>query len=192
MEPYRPVRGLPQPSTPRPPQPGGVCEESRPEADRISSPTPATASGRESRLDEGAAPTVILKNGARLDVRIALAEWRALVGLLEAQPQVFRAALEMARGHDQPPSVLRTLRRNWLTFRTGELRPPVRDLLLSSYRETPEGPVMTFPARLADEESRVAVEQDERRVAEVLRRLADHFLANDERDGSDRGGGRGR
>ena len=186
MEPNRPGQRQSQSNARRRLRAEEEFDDSRHEAGRNPS-SPHEASEARAQLQEDNTYKVSLTNGCTDDVRFALCEWGALTALLENDPKIFQAALELAHGRVQPPREMQLLRHALLTFHTGQLRPSIRNLLLASYRDTPEGPVMAFPFKLDNEEDRMAVEAAERRAAQNLRAFGAHLLG--ELRETERGGG---
>lgn len=103
-----------------------------------------------------------LKNGTRHDPGLAAATRDTLSQLGGRKPDLLRAAHALACGEGQSPAVLRELRRAVLATTDGDLRPVVRDVLLSGYRETSEGPIIADPFSPQTEAERQAVVASER------------------------------
>jgi hypothetical protein len=117
--------------------------------------------------------TVTLRNGATEDLTQAMATWDTLTQIKDNQPALFAAALALAQGQEPSPSMRRELRRGLLTLRNGVLRPAVKNVLLSSYEETPEGPVLVNPIKPTCDADRRAFEELEARSERNFRRFLD-------------------
>jgi hypothetical protein len=123
-----------------------------------------------------------LKNGAKVNARHALAERSRLERLLRNHPDHFGALMRLSKAQaagsnqfDQTTiqESVRFLKNNGDLLKDGQVRSIVRDVLISSYQETPDGPVMTQPFLLASkEDKRIAdrIEEDaDQRFQEWLR-----------------------
>jgi hypothetical protein len=110
---------------------------------------------------EGERPHVTLATGAVVDAREAAGVWRELSFLLTIHPDRFRSLLALAQ--DRPGEAdarhLDELWADWFLDRDRRtIRPAVRQVLLNSYQDTREGPVIA-PLRLHDEADRPVAEQ---------------------------------
>jgi hypothetical protein len=129
-----------------------------------------------------------LKNGARVDATLGRGGYLALRGLLAREPELFRSLLAVARSepvaiperHDARLRAARFLRPD------GTIVPSIRDVLLSAYRETPDGPALVNPFQFASEEE---VREEERADDAAWDRLR-RGLRNDDNPGT--GGPHGR
>ncbi len=109
-----------------------------------------------------------LKNGSRHNARHALAEWRNLERMLRHHPHHFNGLLALCR-HQEPtaagqPELLPAdsityLKTDGVLGKDSEVRPIVRDVLLSSYQITPDGPAMTLPFAFSSHEERLIFER---------------------------------
>jgi hypothetical protein len=109
---------------------------------------------REGRLEEEAERVFTLKNGKQMRGGEAIAALRGLQALLEQRPYLFRALLAIVQGRaEEAASEDIALLKDgcWLRADNGVLRDTIRDVLLSAYQETPEGPVLTNPFRFRDQ-----------------------------------------
>jgi hypothetical protein len=121
------------------------------------------ASGGDASLETGPEYQIKLKNGAMADLMLAKATWQTLMSVSDTHPALVVAVLELAQGKQQPPDMLRELRKALLTQPNGELRDVVRDVVLSAYQETTEGAVLVNPFLLDSEADRKAFEECEQR-----------------------------
>ena len=166
----------PSGTSPTNPRSGRVAqEEATTEAARDTRTTGPTASTSEVPLEQGPKYLVTLKNGVREDIRVVLATWDTLTSLQDTRPQLFAAARAMADGKDETSAVRREMRRYCLTDQNGALLPQVRDVLLSGYQNTKEGPVLVNPIRFDSEADRTAFEACRQLAARNLSR----FLAGE-------------
>ena len=129
--------------------------------------------GRQSKLEleSGGEYQISLKNGSRHDLRIAQAIWEALAPLITTHPDLFAAALNLANGIAPSPAMSRELRREFMTLENGELRAIIRDVLLSSYQETADGPILISPFKVESPADRQAFEECEKRAARNTTRM---------------------
>ena len=113
-----------------------------------------------------------LKNGEPEEARWALAERNILDRLLRIQPQVFDVLLRLCRG-DVPQTQdvtwhesLEILKKRRDVLDDGTVRPLVRNVMLSSYQMTPDGPVMTQPFALTNQQDKELADLIEHQVDE--------------------------
>lgn len=94
-----------------------------------------------------------LKNGSRIEARWGGFHFERLVNLLQHEPGHFQGLLALAREtpREVAPDTLRYLTEAGGFLREGVIEQGVKDVLLSSYRETVEGVVLVNPFRLADQ-----------------------------------------
>jgi hypothetical protein len=96
-------------------------------------------------------PKIRLKNGSEVDARGAYVIWRMLE-LEEPQSPQLQLLLAMARGNEStvstvPNTEFKTHHRVWF-LKDGALHPVAKQVLLSAYRDTPDGPVIVSPFQL--------------------------------------------
>lgn len=125
--------------------------------------------------DDHVPPQLRLKNGADVDARPAYVRWQLLHGIESRHPAHVRAFWELARGEDLaiPHDMLHEVRKryaNWFE-QSGNLNSLVRDVILSAYRETPDGPMLVNPFQLATQAETDLFAQIEREDDDFLRRL---------------------
>lgn len=106
-------------------------------------------------------PKFTLRNGDQVDAKRALAYSERFETMLELRPNKFRALLAIVqnRPEDASPEQVEMLKAEGLLNQDGSAPSDVRSIVLSSYRETREGPVFVNPVRLESEEDKRAVEQ---------------------------------
>jgi hypothetical protein len=97
-----------------------------------------------------------LKNGATVDIAFGLEAWDRLNRLLSTNPDLIAAAQAKLRGEEISPSMRQELREVFLTDPDGALLPYIRDIFISAYQETKDGPVFTNPFKLDTEADRQA------------------------------------
>ncbi len=105
----------------------------------------------EEHLTKGPKDKFKLKSGGEINVVGGHFAVLQLQALLDKSPEDFRTLLAIARGNPQDavPDSIERLKGGFLHPRTCEVHPPIlRDILLSSYQETPEGPVLVNPFQL--------------------------------------------
>lgn len=134
-------------------------------------------------------PILTLKNGAKVNGRHALAMRDLLEALLRHHPNEFATLLELCQSQpgSQPPplsqATIRCLQDHGSLDADGTLRPIIRDVMLSSYHATPDGPVLTQPFTLATiEEKRIADGLDD-----AADRRAKNWIENARKGRGDRG-----
>ena len=128
---------------------------------------------KEGLLTEGKDERVLrLKNGAQIEADWGNANYFALQGLLEQEPEAFHSLLEVARGGLRaiPEGHLSVLRNALLLRPDGTVTPGTRDVLLSAYRETPDGPALVNPFQFTSEEEVRREEQAEKNELDRVRR----------------------
>ena len=109
----------------------------------------------------------------------AAAVWRQLAALLTVDPDEFRSLLALVQGRqaDADPRHFDSLWADACLEKDRQtVRPEVRAVLLNSYAETPEGPVIA-PLRLRDEADRPVAE---RALANRDRWVRDFSLGKDD------------
>lgn len=120
-------------------------------------------------------PILTLKNGAKVNARHALAMRDLLEALLHYHPDEFAALLNLCQlspGSTASPlsqRAVQCLKDHGSLDANGALRPIIRDVVLSSYSITPDGPVLTQPFALATPEEKCladGLEQDADRRAQ--------------------------
>jgi hypothetical protein len=100
--------------------------------------------------EERTTPKLRLKNGAMCDVRVALEDRSLLNFMHEVHPEHFQSLLALAKGqaeHAVPDHVAWFEERGYVTA-DGGVREDLRDVLLSSYQTTREGPMLLNPFAL--------------------------------------------
>lgn len=134
----------------------------------------------QGRLDAGAVTenanrtTITLQNGAVVEARQAAAVLQDLDTLLTNAPDEFASLLALAQGRDADanPDHFKSLRAHafldWHDGRT--IQPLVRDVLLNSFQQTSEGPVIA-PLRLQDAADLPAAEQAQAELDRWTKRL---------------------
>ncbi len=140
---------------------------------------------REDRLEEDFSRKVLpLKNGGATEIAVGLVTADILRDLLEKQPEHFEVLLALARGQNQdlPVRSLAYLRRDEFLMKGAVIKPLYRDILLSSYQQTPDGPVIVNPFRLDDEADARAVQSvaDSRGRPDRIKWLFDQIFGDDE------------
>lgn len=116
-------------------------------------------------------PTITLKSGAVVDARKAAAVWRELDAMLTVDPDEFRSLLALAQGRlgDADPQHFESLwADDFLEMDRRTIQPEVQEVLLNSYEETREGPVIT-PLRLQSEADRPIAEEALRQCDQWVR-----------------------
>ena len=134
-------------------------------------------------------PILTLKNGAKVNSRHALAMRDLLEGLLHHHSEEFAALLELCRSEPGSESrrlsqeAVQCLKDHGSLDADGAVRPIIRDVMLSCYHVTPDGPVLTQPFALAT--------MGEKRLADQLEEDADRrfqkWVRNARKDKGDRG-----
>jgi hypothetical protein len=101
---------------------------------------------REERMEEERADTMYpLKAGGQIGGRHGRFVLLDLEGILEQSPHLFQALLAIVqdRREDAPPEALARLSDcGYLKADDGTVRADIRDVLLSAFQDTPEGPVL--------------------------------------------------
>lgn len=139
---------------------------------------------REGLLTEDEGERVVpLKNGAQVEVALGRATYQALRGLLAREPELFGSLLARARGEPGALSEDHDARlRDALFLRPdGTLAPATRNVLLSAYRQTPDGPALVHPFRFTSSAEATQEERAEDAAWDRARRWLD--------DGDDPGTG---
>lgn len=117
---------------------------------------------------------ITLKNGATVDARQAVAIVEQLQVVLAAHLDEFRSLLALAEGRrqDADPRHLKSLWASAFLQNDYAIEPIVRDVLLNSYQDTAEGPVVV-PLRLRDAADVPAVQQalleKDQQIRKILR-----------------------
>jgi len=119
-------------------------------------------------------PKLRLKNGSEVDAQIAYVRWRMLGAEQTTRPHLVEALLAFARGNPDSISTevaAETKERHsfWFT-RDGALEPIVRDVLLSAYRETPDGVVIVNPFDLRTQQEADTLSEIQRQDDLLIRR----------------------
>lgn len=131
---------------------------------------------------------VRLKNGTEIDARTGLAELEQLKYWYDRDPAYFNALVALAQGRrdDVLPAHLDFLREAHYLGEGDDLNPTTRDVVLSAYRQSPEGPVLVCPFSLRDRDEALELENllDEKELRDLRKRLG-----NDRDPGPDRGRG---
>ena len=110
--------------------------------------------------EDGKRPTITLRSGTIGDAREAAAVWRDLGTLLAVDPSEFRTLLALSQNclADADPKHFDQLWANdFLEMDRRTIQPAVHAVLLNSYEDTREGPVIA-PLRLQDEADRPVAE----------------------------------
>ena len=113
------------------------------------------------KQEKGQRPEITLADGIVVDAREAAGVWRDLAALLTVNPDEFRSLLALAQGRpgDADPSHFESLwAGDFLEMDQRTIQPVARSVLLNSYEDTREGPVIA-PLRLQDEADRLVAEQ---------------------------------
>jgi hypothetical protein len=125
-------------------------------------------------------PLLRLKNGKDVLVRKAYVVWDSLTSAQTKHPEHFEALVAIARNQENSvtSSLHNELRRHYLHWFTaeGQLLPIVRDIIESSWRETPDGITLVNPFHLANQNDvncLTEVEERDRRFLERLFRRRD-------------------
>jgi len=119
-----------------------------------------------------------LKNGSQANVRLALTERNSLNDLMRVFPQHFKVLLALcmhsgtAQSHPGAESGLQEsvdfLRDQYrVVLIDGTVDPLTKNVLVSSYQETPDGPMLTQPFALDS--------PGQKRLADMIERTADEF-----------------
>lgn len=134
-----------------------------------------------------------LKNGELANVRFALAERECLDYLMRVQPQHFNVLLRLCRDDSRDPEMSEADWQKSIEFLKNEtrdlrdddtVRPLARNVLLSSYQVTTDGPVLTQPFELAGQDEKQVADMVDRRVDEDLPKFMRDFLRGDDSDRS--------
>lgn len=104
----------------------------------------------EGQLREELEKIVPLKNGGQITVKDGWAELDSLRILLDEHPQHFHTLLAIAQGREEGLDAASVAYLRSHAYVGGHLDQEVRDVLLSAYQETKEGPVLVNPFRLDD------------------------------------------
>jgi hypothetical protein len=139
----------------------------------------------EGRLTDRVGKTWALKNGGRVDLDEGQVLFEVYQSMLHNDPRTFQDLLRVARGDTDviPPESLARLKECGGVLRGDGIAPAARDVLLSAYLETPDGPAVVNPFRV---ETREQAAELVGREDEALRRLG-RLLRRDTGDGEDRG-----
>ncbi|MGE4003403.1 MAG: hypothetical protein AB7I48_24720 [Planctomycetaceae bacterium] len=134
----------------------------------------------EARLPDLEEPLKLkLKNGSEVDAFKAYSVWRLLVIMESEAPKDLSLFSAFARHgenklHPKSRDALRNRWRGWFTPE-GTLDPVARDVVLSAYRETGDGPVVVEPFHLekrSDVEAFKLVERQFDQATRLVRNLA--------------------
>jgi hypothetical protein len=123
--------------------------------------------------EESEDPILRLKNGGQIKAGEGRIQWRDLTALLQQEPDLFRALLALALGRPEAMSAEHRKRLRYIggfLERDGSIIPYVRDVLLSAYQETAEGPVLVNPFILESEEQAREFERRDNEAADWLLR----------------------
>lgn len=118
-----------------------------------------------------------LKNGTSISAAAGDTNYDLLSKLLEKEPALFQTMLAIARNPkaEVPIKDVRFLAHaGFLTNRTRTMNEDMRNVILSSYTETPEGPVLLNPFKLETEEEASYLQEIEKQGNVRLRK----FLGN--------------
>lgn len=144
---------------------------------------------REERLEDEVEDKLFpLKNGGQIGGNHGQGVLENLRDLLEDDPQLFQALLAIVQGRpqDATPEAVSQLRSDlFLRADNGAIRPDIRDVLLSAYNETAEGPVLVNPFVLTSSEQPVELER-------MNKEANDRLLREIFRKGNDKGPSTGR
>jgi hypothetical protein len=130
-----------------------------------------------------------LKSGAEVNVRDALAECDDLERLLRLHSRDFQVLLGIARGRIDPDrsanlspaerqSVDSLTEARYLIDKA--IHPMTRDVLLSAYHETPDGPAIVQPFKLANTHEKLIVERVASRMDDRSAKWMRKFFGGDE------------
>lgn len=137
----------------------------------------------EERLEGDSEGLVIsLKNGSRIGSNRGRTLLRHLERLLDSSPENFRALLGVARDETQLLSAEveeRLVRGGYLRADRATIHPDLRNVLLSAYRETPDGPLLVSPFQFENQEQ---VDELERQDGEFWRRMIRELRSGNDRD----------
>ncbi len=135
-----------------------------------------------------------LKNGELAPVRRAIVLVGFLSDLLESEPQKFQTLLDLARVGNTSllpdkskvtQEAVRYFERHAYCDNDGNIDPVVRNVVLSAYQATPEGPVLIQPFRLANAEEKAIAERMEMQLVNWLRKgLRGRFPGDEDHDQS--------
>jgi hypothetical protein len=121
-----------------------------------------------------------LKNGAEVDARRAYVEWRSFEAIQTVKPAIFESFRNLALGRETQvtPDHMALLRQEYRHKfdNDGKLLPIIRDVLASSFRHAPDGPVLVNPFALSnaeDESIFAAIERQQHRILRDLFRRKD-------------------
>lgn len=118
-------------------------------------------------------PKVTLKDGVQLDARWTLILLQRLRTMMDVHPRRFQSLSNLAHGTagDAAPDDLEQLKDAGFLDSMGTVRPDVKSVLCNAYRETPEGPVLTSPVRLASKDDAAKYEHVNADLDQKLRDL---------------------
>ena len=105
-----------------------------------------------------------LKNGAQIEARDGKLYYGFLCSLLAEEPEVFRGLLAFAQDQNRamlPGHRVRLMFLGGYLEPDGSIMPKVRDVLLSAYKETPDGPMLVNPFFLSRPEQARELERME-------------------------------
>jgi len=128
---------------------------------------------KEGMQEGGKEFSLQLKNGNHANVRHALAERSNLERMLRSNPQHFSVLLALCQAHTAEesgvspvpaPESMEFLKTDGTLESDGTVRPIVRDVLLSSYQITPDGPTLTMPFVFSNPEEPLAVDRIEQQI----------------------------
>jgi hypothetical protein len=117
----------------------------------------------------------LLKNGATIEMATGYLAWEKLNRMLSTNPELIAAAQAKLRGEEVSSEIGRELQRAFMTGPDGELLPDIRDVLISGYQETNDGPVITNPFKLDTQVDRMAFEDMEKHQKSNRMRLLKRF-----------------
>lgn len=139
--------------------------------------TADSTGGRDARMrrDHQEGPKFTLKNGDQIDARWAILLYDRLRAMQAVHPKRLKSLLALApdRPNDVPTDHLELFKEGGLADSAGAISPDVRGVLLSSYQQTPDGPVLTNPVRFASAADRAAVERINRELNQRFRSFLD-------------------
>lgn len=126
-------------------------------------PDEVPAQPREGLLRADRNELLPLKNGGHVEASLGQALLRMLEGLLERHPDDFHALLAIIEGRTEeaPSARVEALKEAMLLRPDGSVIPGLRDVLLSAYQQTQEGPVLVNPFQLESNDQARALEQAE-------------------------------
>lgn len=122
-------------------------------------------------------PKLRLKNGIEVDARRAYVKWKSLEAVHSQHPDDFSLLLALARDNLSAvlPEARASLKNEYRNSfdNAGELDPETRNILLSAFRETPDGSMLVNPFQLTIQAEIDMFDRVERKYVRAYRRLSD-------------------